>query len=54
MIKFLSMILASLAVFFVNGWTAEFLDISIRAMLDLIVFIAIYMITNRYLKNLRD
>lgn len=54
MIMFLSMILAGLAVHFVNGWTADFLGISMRAMLDLIVFIATYMVTSRYLKSFRD
>lgn len=54
MILFLSMILASLAVHFVNGWTEPYLEISIRAMLNLIVFIVVYMASNRYLKNFRD
>lgn len=54
MIIFLSLILAGLAAHFVNNWTASFLDISLRAMLDLIVFIAVYMVSSRYFKNLRD
>ena len=54
MIIFLSMILASLAVYFVNGWTTGLLDISLRSMLNLIVFIATYMLSSRYFKNLRD
>lgn len=36
-----------------NSWMDSW-DISIRAMLNLIIFIAVYMISNRYLKNLRD
>jgi len=51
---FLSMILASLAAHFVNGWLESWTDISVRAMLDLIVFIAVYMTSNRYLKSFRD
>lgn len=51
MIKFFSLILGSLAVHFVNGWSESFLEISIRAMLNLIVFIAVFMISNRYLKS---
>ena len=54
MILFLSMIIASLAVHFVDGLMTSNVDDSIRAMLDLIVFIAVYMISNRYLKNFRD
>ena len=54
MTKFLSMIIASLAVHFANGWMEPFVEISIRAMLDLIIFIATYMISNRYLKNFRE
>lgn len=54
MITFLSMILASLAVHFVNDWVTPFTEISIRAMLDLIVFIAVYMLSRRSLKNIRD
>ena len=54
MILFLSMILAGLAAHLVNGWTEPFLNISVRAMLDLIVLISVYMLTSRYLKNLRD
>lgn len=50
---FLSMIIASIAAHIANGWMESW-DISIRAMLDLIVFIAVYMTSNRYLKNLRD
>ncbi len=53
MTMFLSTIIASIAVHLVNGWIESW-DISIRAMLDLIVFIAVYMTSNRYLKNLRD
>lgn len=54
MIMFLSIIIASLAVHIVNGWMESWTDISIRVMLDLIVFIAVYMTSSRYLKNLRD
>lgn len=54
MIMFLSMILAALAAHLVNGWMEPLLGISLRAMLDLIVFVAVYMASNRYLKNLRD
>lgn len=54
MMKFFSMIIASLAVYFVNGWVESFMEVSIRAMLNLIIFIAVYMISNRYLKNFRD
>ena len=54
MTLFVSMILASLSVHFVNGWIEPFTESSIRAMLDLIVFIAVYMYSSRYLKNMRD
>jgi len=53
MITFLAMIIASLAVHLVNGWVEPYLDISIKMMLDLIIFIAVYMASNRYFKNLR-
>lgn len=53
MITFLAMIIASLAVHFVNGWIEPYLDISIRMMLNLIVFIAVYILSSRYFKNLR-
>ena len=48
------MIIASLAVYFVNGWVENFLEVSIRAMLNLIVFIAAYMLSNRYFKKFHD
>lgn len=54
MIIFLSMILASLAVHFVNGWMEPLIGISLRAMINLIIFIAVYMVSSRYLKNLKD
>lgn len=54
MILFLSMILASLAVHLLNGWLEPFMGISLRAMISLIVFIAVYMLTSRYLKNLKN
>ena len=54
MILFLAMIIASLAVHFVDGWIGNSIDDSIRIMLDLIIFIAVYMISNRYLKGFRD
>lgn len=54
MILFLSMIIASLAVHFVDGWIGNAIDDSIRIMLDLIIFIATYMFSKRYLKNFRD
>lgn len=54
MILFLSMIIASLAVHFVNSWLEPYMEISIRAMLNLIIFIVVYMISKRYLKNFRD
>ncbi len=54
MITFLAMIISSLAVHFVDSWVGSYLDISIRMMLDLIIFIAAYMVSGRYLKNLRD
>jgi len=53
MITFLAMIIASLAVHFVNDWAEPYLDISIRMILDLIVFIAVYMVSNQYFKSLR-
>lgn len=53
MILFLSIILASLAVHLLNGWMAPFLGISVRAMIDLVVFIAVFMLTSRYLKSLK-
>lgn len=54
MIIFLSTILASLAVHFVDGWMEPLMGFSTRAMLDLVIFIAVYMTSSRYLKNLRD
>lgn len=48
------MILAALAAYFVNGWIEPFTGISLRSMITLIVFIAAYMTSSRYLKNLRD
>lgn len=51
MIKIFSIVLGSLVVHFVNGWTEPFLDVSLRAMLNLMVFIAVFMISKRYLKN---
>lgn len=51
---FLSITLAGLAAHLVNGWTEPFLSISPRAMLDLVTFIVVFMLTNRYLKNLRN
>lgn len=48
------MIVAGLAAHFINNWTTPFLEVSFRAMLDLIVFIAVYMISSRYLKKIRD
>ena len=54
MILFLSMIIASLAVYFIDGLISSNIDESVRAMLNLIVFIAAYMISKRYLKTFRD
>ncbi len=54
MITFLSVIIAFLCVHFVHGWLDGLLDISLQAMIDLIVFIAVYMISNRYFKNMRE
>lgn len=51
MIRFFSLIISSLAVHFINGWLEPSLEISIKAMLNLITFIVVYMISNRYLKN---
>ena len=48
------MIIAALVVHFVNGWMSSEMDESIRVMLNLIVFIVIYMMSNRYLKSFRD
>jgi len=48
------MIIASLSVHLLNGWMEPIMDISLRAMINLIIFIAMYMLSNRYLKNLRD
>ena len=53
MITFLSMIIASLAVHLVNGWMEPFMDVSLRAMINLIIFIAVYMISGRYIKSLK-
>jgi len=53
MIPFLSLILAYMAIYFVNNWLGSSMDISIKAMLDLVIFIAVYMISNRYLKSFR-
>jgi len=51
----LSIILAALAAHFVNGWLEPYVaDVSIRAMLDLIVFITVYIVSSRYFKNLWD
>lgn len=55
MFIFLSIVLASLAAHFVNGWLEPVVaDASIRAMIVLIVSIAVYMISSRYFKNLWD
>jgi len=54
MITFLSMILASLTIYFVNDWLGSSVETSIKAMLDLVIFIAVYMFSNRYLKRYRD
>ena len=54
MILFLSMIIASLAAYFMNGLMSFNIDESIRAMINLIVFIAVYIISKRYLKTFRD
>lgn len=54
MIIFLSMILAALATHLFNGWVESFMGISLRAMLDLIIFIAVYMICSRYLKSFKN
>lgn len=54
MIRFFSFIISSLAVYFVNGWVEPYLEISIKAMLNLIVFILAYMLSSRYLKNLLE
>lgn len=54
MILFLSMIIASLAVYFINGLIPANMDESVRAMLNLIVFIVAYMISKKYLKTFRD
>ena len=51
MIRFLSFIISSLVVYFVNDWAEPFLEVSIKAMLNLIVFIVVYMVTNRYVKR---
>lgn len=51
---FLSMTLAGLAAHLINSWTEAYLSISPRAMLDLITFIIVFMLTNRYLKSLRN
>ena len=53
MVTFLSMIIASLAVHLVNGWMEPFMDVSLRAMINLIIFIAVYMISGRYIKSLK-
>ena len=53
MTAFLSVIIAFLCVHFVNGWLDGLLDISLQAMINLVVFIVVYMISNRYFKNLR-
>jgi len=54
MILFLAMIIASLAVHFVDGWIGNGIDDSIRLVLDLIVVIDVYMISKRYWKDFRD
>ena len=53
MISFLSMIIASIAVHLLNGWMEPFMDVSLRAMINLIIFIAVYMISGRYIKSLK-
>lgn len=55
MFTFLSIVLAAVAAHLVNGWLEPYVtDVSIRAMIDLIVFIAVYMLSRRYFKNLWD
>ena len=55
MFTFLSIVLAAVAAHLVNGWLEPHVaDVSIRAMIDLIVFIAVYMVSRRYFKNLWD
>jgi hypothetical protein len=54
MTLFISMIISALSTYFVNGWLEPFVEVSIRVMLDLVVFIAVYMFSNRYFKNMRD
>lgn len=55
MFTFLSIVLAALAAHFVDGWLEPHVaDASIRAMFDLIVSIAVYMVSRRYFKNLWD
>ena len=54
MVIFLSMILAFLAAHLFNGWAEHFMGISLRAMLDLIIFIVVYMICSRYLKSFKN
>ena len=53
MITFLSIIIASIAVHLLNGWMEPFMDVSLRAMINLIIFIAVYMISGRYIKSLK-
>ncbi len=54
MIAFLAFTLAGLAAYLLNDFLLPYVGISTRAMLGLIVFIAVYMLTSRYLKQLRD
>jgi hypothetical protein len=55
MFTFLAIVLAALAAHFVNGWLEPHVaDVSIRAMIALIVFIAVYIVSSRYFKNLWD
>lgn len=55
MFTLLSIVLAAVAAHLVNGWLEpHVVDASIRAMIALVVFIAVFMVSRRYFKNLWD
>ena len=55
MFTLLSIVLAAVTAHLVNGWLEPYVaDVSIRAMISLIIFIAVYMVSRRYFKNLWD
>ena len=55
MFTLLAIVLAAVAAHLVHGWLEPVIaDASIRAMIALVIFIAVYMVSSRYFKNLWD